>query len=65
MVFDERWRRVSTLVLGRERARRSNIGGANNHRKTLLTPYIYADRKTEDGLKGRLNRLQASAKYAF
>ncbi len=27
--------------------------------------YIYADRKTEDGLKGHLNRLQASAKYAF
>ena len=27
--------------------------------------YIYADRKTEDGLKGNLNRLQASAKYAF
>jgi len=27
--------------------------------------YIYADRETEDGLKGHLNRLQASAKYAF
>jgi hypothetical protein len=27
--------------------------------------YIYADRKTEDGLKGHLNRLQAGAKYAF
>ena len=27
--------------------------------------YIYADRKTEDGLKGHLNRVQASAKYAF
>jgi hypothetical protein len=27
--------------------------------------YIYADRKTEDGLKGHLNRLQAAAKYAF
>ena len=27
--------------------------------------YIYANRETEDGLKGHLNRLQASAKYAF
>ena len=27
--------------------------------------YIYADRETEDGQKGHLNRLQASAKYAF
>jgi hypothetical protein len=27
--------------------------------------YIYADRETEDGLKGHLNRVQASAKYAF
>ena len=27
--------------------------------------YIYADRETENGLKGHLNRLQASAKYAF
>jgi hypothetical protein len=27
--------------------------------------YIYANRKTEDGLKGHLNRLQASAKYTF
>ncbi len=27
--------------------------------------YIYAERKTEDGLRGHLNRLQASAKYAF
>jgi DcaP outer membrane protein len=27
--------------------------------------YIRADRETEDGLKGHLNRLQASAKYAF
>lgn len=27
--------------------------------------YIYANRKTEDGLKGHLNRVQASAKYAF
>jgi hypothetical protein len=27
--------------------------------------YIYADRKTEDGLNGHLKRLQASAKYSF
>jgi len=27
--------------------------------------YIYGFRETEDGLKGHLNRLQASAKYAF
>jgi hypothetical protein len=27
--------------------------------------YIYADRETEDGLKGHLNRVQAAAKYAF
>jgi len=27
--------------------------------------YIHADRKTEDGQQGRLDRLQASAKYAF
>ena len=27
--------------------------------------YIYANRQTEDGLKGHLNRLQASAKYSF
>lgn len=27
--------------------------------------YLYADRETEDGLKGHLNRLQAAAKYAF
>jgi hypothetical protein len=31
----------------------------------LGVEYIYADRETEDGLKGHLNRLQASAKYAF
>ena len=31
----------------------------------LGVEYIYADRKTEDGLRGHLNRLQASAKYAF
>jgi hypothetical protein len=31
----------------------------------LGVEYIYADRKTGDGLKGHLNRLQASAKYAF
>jgi hypothetical protein len=27
--------------------------------------YLYADRETEDGQKGHLDRLQASAKYAF
>jgi hypothetical protein len=27
--------------------------------------YIYADRETEEGLRGHLNRIQASAKYAF
>jgi hypothetical protein len=27
--------------------------------------YIYANREIEDGLKGHLNRLQASAKYTF
>ena len=27
--------------------------------------YIYADRETEDGLRGHLNRIQAAAKYAF
>jgi hypothetical protein len=27
--------------------------------------YLYADRETEDGQTGHLNRLQASAKYAF
>jgi hypothetical protein len=27
--------------------------------------YIHADRETEDGLKGHLNRFQASAKYVF
>jgi hypothetical protein len=27
--------------------------------------YLYADRETEDGQKGHLNRLQASAKYTF
>lgn len=31
----------------------------------LGVEYIYADRETEDGLKGHLNRFQASAKYAF
>jgi hypothetical protein len=31
----------------------------------LGVEYIHADRETEDGLKGRLNRFQASAKYAF
>jgi len=31
----------------------------------LGVEYMYADRKTEDGLKGHLARLQASAKYAF
>ena len=31
----------------------------------LGVEYIFADRKTQDGLKGNLNRLQASAKYAF
>ena len=27
--------------------------------------YIFANRKTEDGLRGNLNRIQAAAKYAF
>jgi len=27
--------------------------------------YIYANRQTEDGLKGHLKRIQASAKYTF
>jgi hypothetical protein len=31
----------------------------------LGVEYIYADRETEDGLNGHLNRLQAAAKYAF
>jgi hypothetical protein len=31
----------------------------------LGVEYIYGYRETEDGLKGHLNRLQASAKYAF
>ena len=31
----------------------------------LGVEYIYASRTTEDGLKGHLNRLQASAKYTF
>jgi hypothetical protein len=31
----------------------------------LGVEYIYADRETEDGLRGHLQRLQASAKYAF
>lgn len=31
----------------------------------LGVEYIHADRETEDGLKGRLNRFQASAKYVF
>jgi hypothetical protein len=79
------------LALGRKRAGRSNIGGANTKEQNIAdstaihrserpvvesnralkvnsdlgVEYIYADRKTEDGLKGRLNRLQASAKYAF
>lgn len=44
------------------------------HANLIVTPvvnadlgveYIYARRETEDGLKGHLNRFQASAKYAF
>ncbi len=31
----------------------------------LGVEYIYADRETDDGLKGHLNRLQASAQYTF
>jgi hypothetical protein len=31
----------------------------------LGVEYIYANRETEDGLTGHLNRLQASAKYTF
>lgn len=31
----------------------------------LGVEYIYADRETENDQKGHLNRLQASAKYAF
>jgi len=34
-------------------------------RSDLGIEYIFADRETEDGQKGHLNRLQASAKYAF
>jgi hypothetical protein len=34
-------------------------------RSDLGIEYIYADRETEDGERGRLHRLQASAKYAF
>ena len=57
---------------------RGLIGGAfdlaSAHANLIWSPvansdlgveYIHADRKTEDGLKGSLNRLQASAKYAF
>jgi len=52
----------------------TNKSTASAHANLIWSPvtnadlgieYIYADRKTEDGLKGHLNRLQASAKYAF
>ena len=33
--------------------------------RDLGLEYIHANRETEDGLNGHLNRLQASAKYAF
>jgi len=34
-------------------------------RSDLGVEYIYADRETQDGLTGHLNRLQAAAKYSF
>jgi hypothetical protein len=52
----------------------TNKSTASAHANLIWSPvanadlgieYIHADRKTEDGLKGNLNRLQASAKYAF
>src|SRR3989440_1990093 len=52
----------------------TNKSTASAHANLIWSPvansdlgveYIYADRKTEDGLRGHLNRLQASAKYAF
>ncbi|TMH61040.1 MAG: hypothetical protein E6H53_03220 [Betaproteobacteria bacterium] len=52
----------------------TNKSTASAHANLIWSPvanadlgieYIYAERKTEDGLRGHLNRLQASAKYAF
>jgi hypothetical protein len=52
----------------------TNKGTQSAHANLIWTPvantdfgleYIYANRETEDGLKGHLNRIQASAKYTF
>jgi hypothetical protein len=52
----------------------TNKSTASAHANLIWSPvanadlgveYIYANRETEDGLKGHLNRVQASAKYAF
>ncbi len=52
----------------------TNKSTASAHANLIWSPvanadlgieYIYAERKTEDGLRGHLNRIQASAKYAF
>jgi hypothetical protein len=52
----------------------TNRGARSAHVNLIWSPvdhadvgveYIYADRETEDGQTGHLNRLQASAKYAF
>ena len=52
----------------------TNKSTASAHANLIWSPvanadlgveYIFADRKTQDGLKGNLNRLQASAKYTF
>jgi len=71
----------SSLVLSMAQANNAASAPANTNRSTrsaqvnvIWNPvahtdvgleYIYADRETEDGQTGHLNRLQASAKYAF
>jgi hypothetical protein len=55
----------SSLVNLQTQDLRVSIAGGPVPNTDLGLEYIYANRKTEDGLKGRLNRLQASAKYTF
>ena len=52
----------------------TNKAAQSIHANLIWTPvansdlgveYIHATRKTEDGQSGHLNRIQASAKYAF
>jgi hypothetical protein len=77
--WSERWRSNVVLAQASERNPAGTAGSTNKstrsaHANLIFSPVtgtdlgvelIGADRETEDGQRGRLRRVQLSAKYAF